>query len=465
MTRHHSETPATAGPGGAPSEAEQAATRKAAGHLLPLLGIGFLLSFLDRTNISVAALTMNAELGIGPELFGVISGVFFAGYVLFEVPSNLIMHRVGARVWLARIMVSWGVITFVTGFVTSPTALLWCRVLLGVAEAGFSPAVIFYLTIWFGQRHRSQMLGWFYVFAPVATVIGAPLGGFLVSFDNLLGLSGWRWAFLVEGVATVVLGVVYFLRLPNRPRDARWLTAPEREALTARMAGETAADKRAGRHGGAIAGLRHPKILVLCVVGIGFGFAIYGVGLWLPQLIRGSLHIRDSVRISLLTALPYLLCAIAMIYWARRCDRRGTRSFHTALPMVVGGIALALSSLAVSSPWLGYIGICLSVVGTLGSAPVYFSMPPLLVSGAASAAAIALMNTWSNVTSFVGPYLVGWVTATTGTPTIALVVIGVVLALGGVLAGSLRLHDRAGDGAADGAMPMTERPAPTPDPT
>lgn len=422
-----------------PTSADDSAVRKAGRHLLPLLAIGFLLSFMDRTNISVAALTMNAELGIGPELFGVISGVFFAGYVLFEVPSNLIMHRVGARIWLTRIMLSWGAITLLTGFVSSPTALLWCRVGLGIAEAGFSPGVIVYLTLWFGQRHRSRMLGWFYVAAALAPVVGAPLGGLLVGVHDLLGLSGWRWLFLLEGVATVVLAVVYFRRLPDRPADAAWLDQTERAALVQRVAAESVAG---GQRSNAMAGLRHPKILMLCAVGVAFGLAIYGVGLWLPQLIHNNLRVSDPLSISLLTAFPYLLTAVAMILWARRADRRGTRSFHTALPMVVGGVALALSSLAVSLPWLGYAGMCLSVVGTLGTAPAYFATPSMLVSGAAAAAAIALMNTWSNVTSFLGPYLVGWIIQTTGKATLALVAIGVVLALGGVLAGSLRLRDR-----------------------
>jgi ACS family tartrate transporter-like MFS transporter len=288
-------------------DVERRAVNKSLRYLVPLLIVGFTVMNLDRTNIGIAALTMNKELGITPQQFGLISGIFFAGYLLFEVPSNLILHRVGARLWIARIMFTWGLVTVFAAFANGATAMFWCRVLLGIFEAGFLPGMLLYLTFWFTKEHRSRMLGWFFLGVPLGTVIGAPLGGFLVGIDQMLGLTGWRWLFLIEGVATLVLAVVYFLWLPNTPAQARWLTEPEKEALTARLDAErgTLAERSHGIT--ALTVFRQPRVLGLSAVLFGLVLALYGVGLWLPQLIRTSLHISGVMPVALLTAVPYLL--------------------------------------------------------------------------------------------------------------------------------------------------------------
>ncbi|MDT7590390.1 MAG: transporter, family, tartrate transporter, partial [Pseudonocardiales bacterium] len=284
------------------TDAERRAIDKSLRYLVPLLVIGFTIMNLDRTNIGIAALTMNRELGISPQQFGLISGIFFAGYLLFEVPSNLILHRVGARLWISRIMLTWGALTTLTAFVNSPTAMLWCRVLLGVFEAGFLPGMLLYLTFWFAKEYRSRMLGWFFLGVPLATVIGSLLGGFLVGIDRMLGLTGWRWLFLIEGLATLVLAVVYFVWLPAGPAQARWLTEPEKAALIARLDAERTAVAERSHGITALTVFRQPRVLGLCGVLFGQVLALYGVGLWLPQLIRKSLGIAGVMPVALLTA-------------------------------------------------------------------------------------------------------------------------------------------------------------------
>jgi ACS family tartrate transporter-like MFS transporter len=422
-------------------DVEQRAVNKSLRYLVPLLIVGFTVMNLDRTNIGIAALTMNKELGITPQQFGLISGIFFAGYLLFEVPSNLILHRVGARLWIARIMFTWGLVTALTAFANGPTAMFWCRVLLGIFEAGFLPGILLYLTFWFTKEHRSRMLGWFFLGVPLATVIGSPLGGLLIGINPMLGLTGWRWLFLIEGLLTLVLAVVYFVWLPNTPAQARWLTAPEKAALTARLEAErsTLAERSHGIT--ALTVFRQPRVLGLSTVLFGLVLALYGVGLWLPQLIRTSLHIGGVMPVALLTAVPYLLATPLMVWWGRRADRHGSRGLHTAIPMLIGGLALSASALLVGVPWIGYVGLCLSILAVQAAAPAFFALPSTFLTGIAAATGFAFINSAGNTAGFLGPYLVGWVTATLGEARWALVIIGLVLAAGGVLAAAMRLTE------------------------
>jgi ACS family tartrate transporter-like MFS transporter len=422
-------------------DVELRAVRNSLRYLIPVLVAGFTVMNLDRTNIGIAALTMNRELGITPKEFGLISGVFFLGYLLFEVPSNMILHRVGARLWIGRIMLTWGAVTAITAFADSGRVMLWCRVLLGICEAGFLPGMLLYLTFWFPKEYRSRMLGWFFLGVPLAAVVGSPLGGLLVGVDRALGLTGWRWLFLVEGLATLLLGVVYLLWLPAGPAQARWLSTEEKAALRVRLDAERATLTEHGHQGGILALFGHPRVLALSAVLFGQILALYGVGLWLPQLIRNSLGARGVMAVAVLTALPYALATVAMVLWGKRADRRGTRSLHCAVPMVVGGLALVVGQFLVAIPWIGYAGLCLSLVGVMSSAPAFFALPSTFLTGLAAAAGFALINSVGNSAGFLGPYLVGWVTATFGSARWALVSIGLVLAAGGLLAGSLRLTE------------------------
>jgi MFS family permease len=422
-------------------DVELRAVRTSLRHLIPVLVAGFTVMNLDRTNIGIAALTMNRELGISSKEFGLISGVFFAGYLLFEVPSNLILHRVGARLWIGRIMLTWGAVTTLTAFAGSGSVLLWCRVLLGICEAGFLPGMLLYLTFWFTKEYRSRMLGWFFLGVPLATVVGSPLGGLLVGVDRALGLTGWRWLFLIEGLTTLLLGVVYLLWLPAGPAQARWLSADEVAALSGGLDAERATLTERGHQGGIIALFGSPRVLALSGVLFGQILALYGVGLWLPQLIRNSLGVQGVMPVALLTALPYTLATVAMVLWGRRADRLGTRSLHCAVPMVIGGLALAVGQYLVAIPWIGYAGLCVSLVGVMSSAPVFFALPSMFLTGLAAAAGFAFINSVGNSAGFLGPYLVGSVTAAFGSARWALVAIGLVLAVGGLLAGSLRLTE------------------------
>src|SRR5882757_3067834 len=294
--------------------------------------------------------------------------------------------------------------------------------------------MLLYLTFWFTKEHRSRMLGWFFLGVPLGTMIGAPLGGFLVGIEQMLGLTGWRWLFLTEGLATLVLAVVYVVWLPNTPAKARWPTEHEKTALTARLDAErsTLAERSHGIT--ALTVFRQPRVLGLSAV-------LYGVGLWLPQLIRTSLHIGGVMPVALLTAVPYLLATPVMVWWGRRADRRGSRGLHTAIPMLIGGLALAGSALLVGVPWIGYVGLSLSILAVLASAPAFFSLPSTFLTGIAAATGYAFINSVGNTAGFVGPYLVGWVTATLGEARWALVIIGLGLAAGGVLAAAMRLTE------------------------
>ncbi|MGL5908845.1 MAG: MFS transporter [Phycicoccus sp.] len=402
--------------------------RKVARRLLPFLGLCYFLSYLDRTNISVAALTMNDELGITATVFGLGAGLFFIGYFLFEVPSNLILHRVGARIWIARIMVSWGVLAVAQALIQGETSLYVLRFLLGVAEAGFFPGIILYLTFWFPADRRGRVVGLFMAAIPVSTAIGAPLGGLLLRMDGLLGLSGWQWLFIVEGVPTVVVGFLVLRVLTDRPEVATWLTERERDELVSAVRAEEGASRAA--HG--LSSLRSaftPRVAVLAFVYFTLIFGLYGLGFWMPTVVKSRLDIADNLTVTLLTAAPYAVGTVAIVLWGRVVDRRGGGPMLTAAPMAVGGAALAGTAL-VPSPWVGYAGLFVCAVAIMTTFPGFWRMPTALLTGVAAAAGIAVVNSFGNLAGFVGPYWVGWMTDLFGSARWGLVSIGVVMTTG-----------------------------------
>lgn len=414
------------------TDIEQRTYRTVVRRLLPLMGVCYFLSYLDRTNLAVAGLTMKDSLGLTETVFGLGAGLFFIGYFIFEVPSNLIMHKVGARVWIARIMISWGIVAAAQAFVVGESSFYALRILLGIAEAGFFPGMILYLTYWFPAKQRARVVGLFMAAVPLSTALGAPVGGLLLKLDGVWGLEGWQWLFLVEGVPTILIGFAVLRWLTDRPEKAAWLPQDQKSWLSKTLRKEQAAvDSNSSftiRQS-----LTHPRILMLSLIYFAVVFGLYGLGFWMPTIIKDSLGIKDNLNVTLLTAAPYAVGSVAIVLWGRLVDRRDRPVPLTAGPMLIGGLALALTAFATSSPWVGYAGLFVCAVGIMASFPGFWRLPTAFLTGAAAAAGIALVNAIGNLSGFVGPYWVGWSTDLFGGSKWGLVGIGVVMILGAVL--------------------------------
>jgi MFS transporter, ACS family, tartrate transporter len=409
----------------------------AAKRLLPLLAVCYFLSYLDRTNVSVAALTMNKALEISATTFGLGSGLFFIGYFLVEVPSNMIMYKVGARRWIARIMISWGVVAAGQALVQGESSFYLARILLGVMEAGFFPGVILYLTLWFPAAQRARVVGWFMVAVPLSTALGAPVGGLLLKLNGVAGLAGWQWLFIVEGVPTVLIGFAVLRWLTDQPKDATWLTQQQRSALTATLDAEAAATT--SRYSMTTRqALTNPRVLTLSMVYFTIVFGLYSLGFWIPTIIKKSLTIEDNFVVTLFVAAPYAVGAVAIILWGRLVDRHGHPAVLTAIPLCIGGLALAATALGASMPWLGYAGLCVCAIGIMASFPGFWALPSTFMSGAAAAVGIAVINAIGNLSGFAGPYWVGWMTELFGAARWGLISIGVVMIVGAVVVLRLR---------------------------
>ena len=405
------------------------ALRKVAWRLIPFMGLLYFVAFLDRVNIGFAALTMNADLGLDAKMYGFASGIFFIGYVLLEVPSNIIMERVGARLWIARIMLSWGLLSACTAFVNSPTQLYVLRFLLGVAEAGFFPGMILYLTYWFPEAWRGRILSAFMVALPLSNAIGSPVSTALLSFDAY-GLTGWRWMFLLEGIPAVVCGIAVLVFLRDRPAKAAWLTSEEKEWLQGELARERAAHGTV-KHT-SLTALRDPRVWLLGLVYFGMVTSLYGFGFWLPQIVKGFGNL-SNLEVGFVTAIPYAVGALSMFFWGRHSDRTGERTWHVALPTFVGAVGFLLSAFWGDTPALALAALCLTAMGCYPALPVYWTLPTSLLSAGGAAAGIALANSIGNTGGFLGPTLVGYVTQATGSYAAALCMLAAFVAGSGVL--------------------------------
>lgn len=378
--------------------------------LLPFLAASFVVAYLDRVNIGFAALSMNEALGFSPIVFGWGAGIFFLGYCLLEAPSNYMLERVGARLWIARIMVSWGIVSALMAVVWSEASFITLRFLLGAAEAGFAPGVIFYLTYWVPARHRARCLGGFLLALPLATVIGAPLSGLvLATMDGVAGLSAWRWLFIVEAVPATLLGVAAYFYLTDKPEDAAWLTPKERAELQRVIDAETI-ETDGGAHAPWRAA-RDPRVLTLGLVYFGIVASLYGLGFWLPQIINAFGY--GALGTGFVTAIPYFCGAVAMVAWSRHSDATGERIRHAAAAAALSAGGLAISAFF-KSPAASMIALSLASVGTLAAFPPFWTLPTAFLSGMDAAVGIALVNSIGNLAGFFGPYLVGWIKSTTG---------------------------------------------------
>ena len=405
------------------------AVSRARRRLVPFLFLLYIVAYLDRVNVGFAALQMNTALGLSARSFALGAGIFFVGYTIFEIPSNVLLARIGARLWIARIMITWGLVSAGMMFVHSAATFYAMRFVLGVAEAGFFPGIIFYLTRWFPERERARTIAAFMTAVLVAGIVGGPVSGGLLTLDGRAGLAGWQWLFLLEGLPAVVLGVMVLALLTERPEEAAWLTEGERRALAGRLTEEAAV--RRGQPQNLAAALTSGRIWLLAAVYFGLPVALYAMSFWLPQIIKTASGGSD-LKIGLLSTIPYMFGAIAMVLVGRHSDRTGERRWHVAIVTAVGGAAFAASA-TVSSLVPSIALLSVAMVGLASMLGPFWALATSAVRGIGAAAGIALINSVGNVGGFVGPYIIGYVRDTTGSFGAGLVVVGAILASGGLL--------------------------------
>ncbi|MEV7104286.1 MFS transporter [Streptomyces atroolivaceus] len=445
------------------SAIERSAIRKVSVRLVPFVALMFFVNYLDRTAVSFAEPNgMGQDLALTAAQFGFASGVFFIGYIILEVPSNMALHKFGARRWLARIMVTWGVVALLFTWVQNSEQLYTLRFLLGVAEAGFFPGAILFLSQWVPSRHRTKVLGLFYLAQPLTTVIGAPLAGWFINQHGLFGLEGWRVMFLGVAVPAILLGVVAWFYLIDRPADAKWLTPEERDWLTRELAaentGKTGADEKTGHGKEALkAAFTNSRVWTLALIYFGFIYGLYALAFFLPTIINGfqeqfgtTFSVMDK---ALITAIPYLPAAIVLYFWSRHATRHGVRSWHIAGPAVVGGISIPVA-LYMGSPAATVAVITITACAIFAALPVFWSIPSQFLTGAAAAAGIALINTAGNVAGFAAGYVTGWLKDFSGAYYLPLFLVGAFMLMSAAL--MLWLANRSRGRDAHHGRPLAE---------
>jgi D-galactonate transporter len=397
-------------------EIETRTIAKVSRRLVPFLITCFFVAYLDRVNVGFAALTMNKDLGLSATQYGFGAGVFFLAYFFFEVPSNLLLERFGARKWIARIMFTWGLISGGMAFVTGPTEFYVLRALLGIAEAGFFPGIIFYLTLWFPSVYRARIIGFFMAAIPLSTVLGAPASGLLLGLDGIMGFKGWQWLFITEALPSLILAVVVFYFLTDRPSDATWLQPEEREWLVRRLAAEEA-QRKAVRHYSVKDALMNPKVFALSFVYFGAVALNYGSSFFLPQIVKA--FGLSNAQTGFVSALPYVVGLFAIVLWSQRSDRKRERVFHTAFPLFIGAAGIAVST-ALDNPVWKMVALSIAGFGIFGNLPVFWTLPTAFLSGPAAAGGIAMINSIGNLAGFFGPDVMGRLKDLTGTYTAGL---------------------------------------------
>ncbi|KAA0021649.1 MFS transporter [Antrihabitans cavernicola] len=400
-------------------ELETATMRQVRWRILPLIVLLYLIAYIDRNNVGFARSAMESDLGLSDAAYGLGAGIFFIGYVLMEIPSNAGMYRFGARKWIARILISWGIMATAMTLVHNEMSFYIIRFLLGAAEAGFFPAVLFYFTLWFPAAQRVSVLGIFVMAQPVANALGSPMSGVLLDLDGTWGLQGWQWMFLVEGVPAIVLGALVPFLLTDRPAHARWLADDQRIWLTATMDAENAA-KASTAHHPFLAGLKDRRAWVYGALNFGMVCGIYGLGLWLPTIVKG-LGDYSNTTLGWLVMIPYAAAVPCVYYWSRRADRTGKRALHAAISLTTAAVGLLGAAYLFSlSPVLALIMLCVAAIGIYSAIAPFLSIPSAVFAGAAAAAGLGLVNSLGNIGGFVAPYIVGLIKDTTGSNPIAL---------------------------------------------
>ena len=414
---------------------ETSVIRKLTWRLVPFLFLLYIVAYLDRINVGFAALQMQNELHFNDAVYGFGAGLFFAGYFCFQVPSNVVLQQVGARRWIALLMLIWGVVSAAMILVRTEHGFYGLRFLLGAAEAGFFPGVILYLKNWFPEFARARTVARFMTAAPLAGVIGGPVSGALLNLHQRWGLSGWQWLFLMEGLPAILLGVVVWIYLTDRPQDAHWMTDEERlwlmEALRQKMPFET--------HASAFAAIGDVRMWMLAVVYFGMTTVMYGIALWLPTIIRGISGL-GNFGIGLLTAVPYVASAVAMVLAGLHSDQSKERRLHTAIPAFIGALALAVVAYS-QSVFLSVAAISVALLSAFSTMGPFWAMPTKILSGTAAAVGIALINSVGNLGGFAGPWVIGVIRKATGTFRGGLLAVALAMAFSGLVV--LLVKDRS----------------------
>ncbi|SAK71697.1 major facilitator transporter [Caballeronia catudaia] len=438
---------------------ERSAIRKVSWRLVPFVALMFFINFLDRTAISFAGPNgMTKDLGLTAAQFGLAAGVFFIGYIVLEIPSNLALHKFGARRWLARIMVTWGIVALLFTWVSSIGGLYTLRFLLGVAEAGFFPGAILFLSMWVPAKHRSHILALFYLAQPLTIVIGAPLAALLIEAHGLFGLAGWRIMFFGVAVPAILVGVIAWFYLTDRPADAKWLTPAERDWLVTRLEEEDRAKGASGArgHGNPMAALMSGRVWLFALMYFGLIYGLYALAFFLPTII-GGFETRFGTHFNvfqkgLITAIPYLPAAFALFLWSRDATKRGVRSWHIAVPALIGAVSVPLA-LQMGSPAATIAVITVTACAIFSALPNFWALPARFLSGAAAAAGIALINTVGNLAGFVAPYVTGMAKDMTGSYQVPMLIVGAVMLMSAALAFAIgrTSQERAPDAVAANA--------------
>jgi len=399
---------------------------------MPVLTLSYVLNYLDRTNVSFAALSMNEAIGLTAAQFGLGGGIFFLGYCLLEVPSNLALYRVGARRWISRIMVSWGLVSAAMALAVGPTSFYVLRALLGAAEAGFFPGVAFYLATWFPSDYRTRIIAWFMVAIPISAVIGGPVSGLLLQMDGIWGLAGWQWLFLIEGLPAAVVGLSLLWILSDTPENTAWLSAEEKAIVRHRLASERR-PKEVRRLSLAI---RDPRVLILATIQFGFLVGSYGIGLFLPQILdQGRL---TDVQIGFVTSGCYAVASVGMIAWAAYVDRGASKVVNLALACLVSACGFLGAILFADNFWVSVFWMAVAVTGINGARALFWTIPPRFLTGMAAAGGLAFINSIGTAGGFVGPFVMGWMTQLTGSFSAGLLAMSGFLLASATLAWSLR---------------------------
>ena len=415
-----------------PDAVLQNATRKAALRFVPLLTIAYLFNYLDRTSLGFAALTMNKQLGLSASQFGLAAGILFLGYCLFEVPSNLLLYRFGARRWLARIMISWGIVSAATIFVVGPNSFYALRLLLGIAEAGFFPGVTFFLAAWFPAQYRTRMLAWFLIGIPLSSLIGSPVCGMLLQMDGIWGFAGWQWLFLGVSLPCIPLGLLTLWLLADRPETATWLSSDERDVLRDVLSSEV----RERPPSSLLAALMDTRVLILAAIQFGFTLGSYGIGIWLPLMLR-EYHL-STLAIGWTAAIPYLFASAGMILWARYVDRKGRRIINLAITCFLGGAGLVAPILS-GSLAVALMGFSVALVGVTAARAIFWTIPTRFLTGVAAAGGLAFINSIGTVGGFVGPSMMGWLKEFSGSYVVGLLAVAAIMVAATAASMSLKL--------------------------
>ncbi|MED1577026.1 MULTISPECIES: MFS transporter [Bacillus] len=421
---------------------EKKTIRKVTRRIIPLLFLLYIISYLDRANVGYAALEMNEALGLTSKMFGLVTGIFFIGYFLFEVPSNILMQKFGARVWITRILFTWGIISMATGFAQNATQLYIIRFLLGIAEAGLFPGIILYLTYWFRAKERASTIAMFMTAIAVSYIIGAPVSTLIIDHIHWMNVPGWRWMFIIEGAPAVILGFVTYFYLTDRPEQAKWLTAEEKNWLISELRkDEELREKKGQQTSSHKTALTDPKLWYLALIYFVYTAGTLGVGYWMPQIIKGLSGYLSNTQIGFIATIPYIIASIVMNYWSRRSDRTGERRMHTALPLLVAGLTL-LSVGMVSNPFIAMIFITISLAAMYCFKGPFWSLPTMILSPATVAVGIAVINSIGSLGGFVGPYAVGWLKDATGKMQAGLIFLSIILIIAFILVLAMKFEQK-----------------------